>query len=158
MDGHLVSSWTKSLQWFKCFLKNDFLKNYLPGHLLTGQSLSLHCEILSLVLNPEMICYLSKRQQMILSAKTLYSISLFRPSSSPGDRFTVLHGFTEWKHCCYYLHLLSSHLLLEKKMVCSQTEGKQIYMLYQSFCLPIWWDLWGQKAVVETALGKKIED
>ena len=73
-----------------------------------------------------MICYLSKRQQMILSAKTLYSISLFHPSSSTGDRFTVLHGFTEQKHC-YYLHLLSSHLLLEKKMVFVVRQKENIF-------------------------------
>lgn len=71
---------------------------------------------------------------MRLDAKPLLSISLFHPSSSLRDRFTVLNGFTDQKHC-YYLHLASSHLL-PKKMVCSQTEGNENLHVLSIFLSP----------------------
>lgn len=64
------------------------------------------------------------KQQMRLFAKLLLSAVLLRSSSAAAGRFTSLRGLPDRKHC-YYLHLASSHLLLEKKKVCSQTEGKQ---------------------------------
>ena len=123
--GH---DWGTELNWTEVLIKKKKILSFsFPLFfytILQPQSEKIWFGTSALALNPEMICYLSKRQRMILSAKTLYSISLFHPLSSPGDRFTVLHGFIERKHC-YYLYLLSSHLLLKKKMVWSQTEGKQ---------------------------------
>ena len=116
--GH---DWVTELNWTEALiLKKIFLYPFLSFSTILCSQCQSKSDLahpnpdLAHALNPEMICYLSKRQQMILSANTLYSISLFHPSSSPGDRFTVLHGFTERKHC-YYLHLLSSHLLVKKK-------------------------------------------
>ena len=127
--GH---DWGTELNWTEVLIKKKKILSFsFPLFfytILQPQSEKIWFGTSALALNPEMICYLSKRQRMILSAKTLYSISLFHPLSSPGDRFTVLHGFIERKH--YYLYLLSSHLLLKKKWFeVRQKENRNLHAL-----------------------------